>query len=281
MHSKRVYWSSVLCVLLGACAGLDSQPEEEVASWSQEIIDNLVINGSFELRYEQTTGINGGWPGNAGWWAPIGYGGATDMIPGWTVSGGGVDWHDSSFGPQAVQPTADDGFRAVDLNSAVGQGAGAIFQRIATTPGAPYVLTFSYSAHPYGGCYFGPKPMRASAGNASLVVTPDPWSEGYLDGISIWHSATLTFTATSSSTMISFASLIGYTCAGPLVDDVVVEAVPPPAPLINVEATGCNSKQTSLDAQSRGALLRGEERPLGTERVAVDDLRDRAGGRAH
>lgn len=28
MHSKHVYWSSVLCVLLGACTGLDSQPED-------------------------------------------------------------------------------------------------------------------------------------------------------------------------------------------------------------------------------------------------------------
>ncbi|AGP40476.1 hypothetical protein BE04_44280 [Sorangium cellulosum] len=168
MHSKRVYWSSVFCVFLGACSCLDSQPEEEeVASLSQEIINNLVLNGSFELRYEHTTGINGGWPGNAGLWAPIGYFGAIDMIPGWTVSGGGGDWHDSSLGPRAGEPTADDGFRTVDLNSAVGQGAGAISQRIATTPGASYVLTFSYSGHPYGGCYFGPKPMRASAGNAS------------------------------------------------------------------------------------------------------------------
>ncbi|WP_148314347.1 hypothetical protein [Sorangium cellulosum] len=41
--------------------------------------------------------------------------------------------------------------------------------------------------------------------------------------------------------MISFASLIGNACAGPLVDDVVVEAVPLPALLVNVDTTGCNT----------------------------------------
>src|SRR5215207_7791756 len=51
MNSKRVYWSSVLCALLGGCVGGDRQPEEEVASSSQEITNNLVIN-------VDTTGCN-------------------------------------------------------------------------------------------------------------------------------------------------------------------------------------------------------------------------------
>jgi hypothetical protein len=40
MHSNRVHWSSVLCVLLGACTGLDSQPEDaEDASVAPERIE--------------------------------------------------------------------------------------------------------------------------------------------------------------------------------------------------------------------------------------------------
>lgn len=222
----------MLAVILAGCAGEveGANDAEDVGESSLAFTPgaNLVVNESFELGYEETTAINGGWPGNANLWAPVGYLGATDSIPGWTVSGDGVDWHDSSFGPHAGEPTAGDGFRAVDLNSVLGLGAGAISQTIATMPRAPYVMTFSYSAHPYAGCYFGPKPMQARADSAFVVVTPDPGSEGYLDGINIWHRATLPFTATSSSTTISFASLLGGTCAGPLVDDVVVEAVPLP-----------------------------------------------------
>ncbi|MGK3966288.1 discoidin domain-containing protein [Sorangium sp. So ce118] len=39
MHSKRVFWSSVLCVLLGGCADVDGQPEdaEDVSEVSERI----------------------------------------------------------------------------------------------------------------------------------------------------------------------------------------------------------------------------------------------------
>jgi hypothetical protein len=111
----------------------------------------------------------------------------------------------------------------VGLNSCCSNPPGVISQTIATTPGASYTLSFSYSGHPYSGCYFGPKPMRASAGSASTVVTADPFAEGYLDGTNIWHAASVSFTATSSSTVISFQSLENDgTCAGPLVDNVSV-----------------------------------------------------------
>src|SRR5262249_26601662 len=66
-----------------------------ISAVAQTTSNNLVQNGSFEDGYEDTTGINGGWPSNHGFWAPIGYDGAPDTIPHWTVGGGGVDWHDS------------------------------------------------------------------------------------------------------------------------------------------------------------------------------------------
>ena len=187
---------------------------------AQATNNNLVQNGSFEVGYEATTQINGGWPSNHGFWAPLGYAGATDTIPDWTVSGGGVDWHDSdSSVPNSM--IAADSNRMVDLNSGWGSAPGVISQTIATTPGASYTLSFSYSGHPYSGCYFGPKPMRASAGSASTVVSADPLAEGYLDSTNLWHAASVSFTASSSSTVISFASLENDgTCAGPLVDNV-------------------------------------------------------------
>ncbi|WP_437623921.1 DUF642 domain-containing protein [Sorangium sp. So ce1151] len=243
MHSKRVFWSSVLCISLAACTGVDSQPRDEEAVDESPLAlvsgANLITNGSFEQGYELTTGIYGAWPANKDMWAPIGYYGATNSLPGWTVGGDGVDWHDSSSGPRSGEPSAGDASRAIDLNSVVGLNAGTLSQTIATTPGAPYVMKFSYSAHPYGGCGPGPRPMLASAGSASLVVTPNPVSEGYVGGFNVWHSASLSFKATSTSTTISFASLVGNTCAGPIVDGVkvVVEALP----IINVDTTGCNT----------------------------------------
>jgi hypothetical protein len=185
--------------------------------------NNLVQNGSFEAGYEATTQINGGWPSNHGFWAPIGYGGATDTIPNWTVSGGGVDWHDVDSSVNSM--VAADNHRMVDLNAGWGSAPGVISQTIATTPGVSYTLSFSYSGHPYSGCYFGPKPMQASAGSASTVVSADPLAEGYLDGTNLWHTASVSFTASSSSTVISFQSLENDgTCAGPLVDNVSVTA---------------------------------------------------------
>ena len=195
-----------------------------ISAVAQAANSNLVQNGSFETGYEATTQIDGGWPRNHGFWAPIGYAGATDTIPAWTVSGGGVDWHDAiSSVPNSM--AAADGDRLVDLNSAHGSAPGTISQTIATAPGASYTLSFSYSGHPYSGCYFGPKPLRASAGSASTLVAADPLAEGYLDGTNVWHAATVSFTAASWATVISFASLEDDgTCAGPLVDNVSVVA---------------------------------------------------------
>src|SRR5262245_62532760 len=108
---------------------------------AQATNNNLVQNGSFEQGYEATTQINGGWPSNHGFWAPIGYNGATDTIPAWTVSGGGVDWHDSNASVSSM--IAADGARLVDLNSGWGSTPGVISQTIATTPGVSSNLSFS------------------------------------------------------------------------------------------------------------------------------------------
>lgn len=212
---------------------------------AQATNNNLVQNGSFETGYEATTQINGGWPNNHGFWAPIGYGGTTDTIPAWTVSGGGVDWHDSSSSvPNSM--IAADSARMVDLNGPWYSAPGVISQTIATTPGVSYTLSFSYSGHPYSGCYFGPKTLQASAGSASTVVSADPLAEGYLDSTNIWHAASVSFTASSSSTVISFASLENDgTCAGPLVDNVLV--LPLPQPVLDQSQTAGGWAAGGLD----------------------------------
>ena len=224
-----------LSLFVGLSLGLVSS-----AAVAQATNNNLVQNGSLEDGYEGTTGINGGWPNNHGLWAPIGYFGASDTIPDWTVSGGGADWSDSNSSvPNSMVAAAGDRF--VDLNSCCGNAPGVISQTVATTPGVSYTLSFDYSGHPYSPCYFGPKPMRANAGSASTVVSADPLAEGYLDGTNIWHAASVSFTASSSSTVISFESLENNgTCAGPLVDKGWVLPQPPlaqPEPVLDQSQT--------------------------------------------
>lgn len=221
---------------------------------------NIVQNGSFETGYEGTTQTNGGWPSNHGFWAPIGYFGATDTIPDWTVSGGGVDWHDADVSiPNSM--IAADSDRLVDLNSCCYNAPGMISQTIATTPGLSYIMSFSYSGHPYSPCYFGPKPLRATAGSTSTVVSADPLAEGYLDNTNIWHAASVSFTASSSSTVISFESLEDDgTCAGPLVDNVWVMVQPQPvldqSQTVGGWASGSFDQWQSFTAGKTGLLTR-------------------------
>jgi hypothetical protein len=52
MNSKLVHWSSALCVLLGACTGVDGQPEEDVRALPREIINGTPVpaeNSGFVL----------------------------------------------------------------------------------------------------------------------------------------------------------------------------------------------------------------------------------------
>ena len=63
-----------------------------------------------------------------------------------------------------------------------------------------------------------------------MTVTADPLTEGYLDTTNIWHAVSVSFTALSSSTVISFGSLeTDGTCAGPLVDNGSVLPLLPPS----------------------------------------------------
>jgi len=173
-----------------------------------------------------------------------------------------------------------------ERNGGWGSAPGMISQTIVTTPGVSYTLSFSYSGHPYSGCYFGPKPMRANAGSASTTVSADPLAEGYLDGTNLWHTASLNFKASNTSTVISFTSLENDgTCAGPLVDDVWVLPLPPSAQPQLVLAPAKGSRDPAIaDARDRDAPFPfgGEGRFALTEEIldgGSEELRQSKGDR--
>jgi hypothetical protein len=141
------------------------------------------------------------------------------VIPGWTQTGGGVDWHLSQPYPE---PAAQDGSYTIDLIGS--DDAGAIQQDVPTTTGAQYALSFYYAGHPY--CISnngtGSASALVSAGASSTVVTSG--------ATNTYTQVTLSFTGTGATTSISFQSLTAFGCGGVLIDNVSVEQVGPPPP---------------------------------------------------
>ena len=207
---KNFTWRVLLAML--ACAGVIAATfavsSSSVAAGAPPA--NLVQNGSFESGY----------PGDnvcGSWWYGVGYGcdPSASTIPGWTVGGGGVDWHTTHGGGE---PVAQDGSHLVDLNSTSGDTRGSISQSIATTAGAQYSLSFSYTAHSI--CAPNPSPMTVTAGSSSAVFTaPNPTQFTQ----SPWRLGSVAFTASASSTTIAFQSNLDDVCGGVLVDNVSVE----------------------------------------------------------
>ncbi|OED43191.1 hypothetical protein AB833_04255 [Chromatiales bacterium (ex Bugula neritina AB1)] len=129
----------------------------------------------------------------------------------WKVISGSVDLRGSHWeaGPAGGSP--------LDLN---GDSAGAIEQRIKTTPGASYQLTFALSGNFRSTPLAGIVQLEASAGNQRFEFDYSPftdWSEQNLQ----WQQKTAVFTATSSTTTIAFKSLTPGSF-GPLISDVQV-----------------------------------------------------------
>lgn len=174
--------------------------------------DNLLVNGSFE----DTTGHN--WQGNGSWMRV--YSGGT-AITGWTVGGGcGVDWHNST----ELKPI-ENGTYAVDLNCD-GTGisnTGTLSQTFATTAGQKYELTFYLAGpEPCTTCGF-PDPRLV---NVNINGTDYVLSQPASSNLAIqWGLKTVDFTASSSSSMLTFSSLNGTGYWGPVLDNASVEAV--------------------------------------------------------
>ena len=141
-------------------------------------------------------------------------------IPEWDVLAGNVDWIRGYW-----ESSDGDGY-SIDLN---GVTQGTIGQTIATTIGQVYRLSFDLSANPdVGGAtrvvlLGGGGPI----GSESYVFTTGP-SQNSRTSMN-WSARSLTFTATSTSTLISFASgNLDNCCWGAAIDNVAV-TVPEPA----------------------------------------------------
>lgn len=160
----------------------------------------------------------------------------------WAVTTGSVDWIDGYWsGPNSSNPYS------IDLN---GTDPGAIAQTFATTAGATYIVSFQLSGNPDG--LPDTKTLDLNAlGNAPTqysftlnTSTTNPTTHLNMG----WVPETYTFTATSDSTTLTFAS-DSTGAYGPVIADVAVAPTTPPE---SVSVTCSGNCQVQVQSPSTG-----------------------------
>jgi choice-of-anchor C domain-containing protein len=206
---NRASRTAVLMVLVALSVVTALASTTGAASASPE----LVANGSFEAGAFDTGDMN--WDLNL----PPG----DTRIDNWTIGGLNIDWVRNFW-------DASEGNFSIDLN---GSDKGSMSQDLATVAGADYTVSFDLSGNYFGGPAI--KTLDVSAG-----ATTEAFSWESPGGLSFpamdWVSESFTFTATSSTTTLTFASTTGGLYYGPVLDNVSVVQIVPPLP---VEKADC------------------------------------------
>lgn len=142
------------------------------------------------------------------------------QITGWTVTGANIDYIGTYW-------TAADGSRSLDLS---GGSAGGVQQAFDTQAGHVYRVSFSLAGNPT--CAPTIKTVQVQAtGGASTNYTFDV--TGHSQASMGWTTQIYTFTATGSTSTLSFTSLDNTPC-GPALDNVVVtDVTPAPVPTLS------------------------------------------------
>ena len=170
---------------------------------------NLIANGSFERD---------GWQTPTFWSLGIGN---TDL-PGWSITGGSVDWIDGLWQPS-------DGDKSLDMN---GSAAGTIISDpFATTPGTQYKVTFDMAGNPAGGTDEKHLIFSLSNGDSENTFTFDTSGRNYID--MGWKQMSCSFLATESTSELRFSGVASDgSFYGAAIDNVVVNPVPIPATIL-------------------------------------------------
>jgi choice-of-anchor C domain-containing protein len=179
---------------------------------------NLIVDGGFEAP-----GVSQ--DANA---VPNGYVDVSTNVGAWQVVAGDVNTVAGSSStpiPHTNWWQPAEGLQSLDLNGTV---PGKVVQTIPTTLGSMYTLTFRMAGNFYNPP--APKTVRVVAGSTSPVwFTFDATASS--SGEMGWVTQSMTFTATTSATAISFESLTPSQ-AGAALDDVSVMLVTGPDPVV-------------------------------------------------
>ena len=173
-----------LAILLGSAANAISAPLS-------------VTNGSFEQGTDpgSFTTVNAG----------------DTNITGWTVTKGNVDYIGSYW-------QAEDGQRSIDMSGFF--QAGGLSQTLNTVAGHTYTVTFWLAGNPDGGP--GVKTLNVDTGGTATAYTFTVTNQTH-DAMG-WETHTYNFTATGSTTTLTFAT-DDASAYGPALDNVSVSDV--------------------------------------------------------
>ena len=163
------------------------------------VAGNIVVNGSFEA-YQ----ISGNY------YQAV-FAGDTTTIPGWTVG------TSTTAGVDVVQGAgwwSEDGTQGIDMAGT--PGPGSLAQTLATASGAEYLLSFWVSSN--GGPFDNGLTVDWNATQLATISSP---AQG------TWEQFSYQVTGTGSDTLIFLDNIAGN--AGPLLDNVGVQAIPEPA----------------------------------------------------
>lgn len=203
MRPSHPYPLGALAASLMALAGGATALAQQPAS--------LIRNGSFEEGPAPRVFLN--------------LAGGSTVIPGWVVTGEGVDLVGAGYW------ASSDGSYAIDLDGSARSRVtppfvrGGIAQTFPTTAGRRYRVTFDLAGNPNQPPAI--KPLRISAAGQADTMTFD--ATGRTGRAMGWTSTSWTFTAAADSTTLEFASLTespqtGYAAA---IDRVAVIALDP------------------------------------------------------
>jgi choice-of-anchor C domain-containing protein len=170
---------------------------------------NLIRNGSFEEGPVARSYLN--------------LSGGSTAMPGWVVTGEGVDLVGAGYW------VSSDGTYAIDLDGSARSRVtppyvhGGIAQTFATEKGRRYRVTFDLAGNPNRGPTI--KPLQVAAAGKAVQFTFD--ATGKTGRAMGWQRAEWEFTAAADSTTLEFTSLTrspetGY---GPAIDRVVVVVI--------------------------------------------------------
>lgn len=144
-------------------------------------------------------------------------GGSTNIMN-WTTTGGGIDWINNYWQPS-------NGNYSLDLS---GGSAGGIQQTFDTVVGTIYNVSFDLAGNPDGGPIVKSVNVLATGGVTSNYTFDTTGQSRPNMG---WVNNNYSFTASSTSTTLTFTSL-NNSAFGPALDNVSVTAVPVPAGML-------------------------------------------------
>jgi choice-of-anchor C domain-containing protein len=162
------------------------------------------MNGSFELNTADPVSFST-------------LGAGSNVVTGWTVFGGTVDYINGYW-------QAANGTHSIDLS---GNGAGSIQQTFDTVAGKTYSVDYFLSGNPDSGGVAKPGVVAAIDG-ALIASSTFTGVKGSSHSQMDWLAQNFTFVASGASTTLRFTSNTGNPF-GPAIDAVSVSAVPEPA----------------------------------------------------